>query len=350
MRIGLYGMPTAGKTHILDRIDFMEILVGSKLLREYDPDFDKQPESVREKDRKEVAKIMLSKEEFIMDGHYAFGDSIAFTEEEGNMYEIYLYLYIDPAVLKQRITNSPKNQKYSKFDVEEWQNLEIEGLRQYCHKHNKDFYVIDNPPNNTFSDVAQIIDFIRDIKNGYSCVGFAKKCADSIIKSVNSNSVFLLDGDKTITCEDTSSTILGYKTNLYDGNFYTGYQAWRQEKEFENYSCPNLNKIDIRFQQHILESIKTPAYILTSGNKEIWEYISRLLNIPFFNGVEMSAETKLYITKFLQAAGLNVIAFGDGMNDYYMLKQADKGFLKTKPNGEVSRSLTGKDLEGLILV
>ena len=183
MRIGLYGMPTAGKTHILDRIDFMEILVGSKLLREYDPDFDKQPESVREKDRKEVAKIMLSKEEFIMDGHYAFGDSIAFTEEEGNMYDIYLYLYIDPAVLKQRITNSPKNQKYSKFDVEEWQNLEIEGLRQYCHKHNKDFYVIDNPPNNTFSDVAQIIDFIRDIKNGYSCVGFPKKCADRIIKT-----------------------------------------------------------------------------------------------------------------------------------------------------------------------
>lgn len=33
MRIGLYGMPTSGKTHILDRIDFFEVLVGSKLLR-----------------------------------------------------------------------------------------------------------------------------------------------------------------------------------------------------------------------------------------------------------------------------------------------------------------------------
>ena len=40
MRIGLYGMPTAGKTYIMDRIDFIEVLVGSKLLREYDPDFD----------------------------------------------------------------------------------------------------------------------------------------------------------------------------------------------------------------------------------------------------------------------------------------------------------------------
>ena len=210
--------------------------------------------------------------------------------------------------------------------------------------------MIDNPPTNSFDDVTQVIDFIRDIKNGYSCVRFAEKCADSILKNVTSDSVFLLDGDKTITCEDTSGTILGYKTNLYDGNFYTGYQAWKQNNEFEKYSCPDLNKIDIKFQQHILDSIQAPAYILTSGNKEVWEHISHLLNIPCFNGVEMSAETKLYITKFLQDAGLNVIAYGDGMNDYYMLKQADKGFLKTKPNGEVSRSLIGKDLEGLILV
>ncbi len=40
MRIGLYGMPTAGKTHILNKIDFIEVANGSKLLREYDPDFD----------------------------------------------------------------------------------------------------------------------------------------------------------------------------------------------------------------------------------------------------------------------------------------------------------------------
>ena len=168
MRIGLYGMPTSGKTHILDRIDFIEVLVGSKLLREYDPDFDKQPEYIREQDRKAVANIMLSKKDFIMDGHYAFGDTIAFTEEEGNMYDIYLYLYIEPAVLKERINNSPKNQKYAQYDVEKWQRREIDGLREYCHKHNKDFYVVDNPTTNTFEDVSQVIEFIRAIKDGYS--------------------------------------------------------------------------------------------------------------------------------------------------------------------------------------
>ena len=176
MRIGLYGMPTSGKTHILDRIDFIEVLVGSKLLREYDPDFDKQPEYIREQDRKAVANIMLSKKDFIMDGHYAFGDTIAFTEEEGNMYDIYLYLYIEPAVLKERINNSPKNQKYAQYDVEKWQRREIDGLREYCHKHNKDFYVVDNPTTNTFEDVSQVIEFIRAIKDGYRyCLSFGRR-------------------------------------------------------------------------------------------------------------------------------------------------------------------------------
>ena len=83
MRIGLYGMPTAGKTYVLDKIDFIDVVVGSKLLREYDPDFDLRDEAGRAQDRKDVANIMKQRDHFIMDGHYAFGDEIAFTEDEG---------------------------------------------------------------------------------------------------------------------------------------------------------------------------------------------------------------------------------------------------------------------------
>ena len=109
MRIGLYGMPTAGKTYIMDRIDFIEVLVGSRLLREYDPDFDSRDEDGREKDRKAVAKLMMEKETFIMDGHYAFGDETAFTDEEGEMYDVYLYLYTSPTVLRTRMASSESN-------------------------------------------------------------------------------------------------------------------------------------------------------------------------------------------------------------------------------------------------
>ena len=132
MRIGLYGMPTAGKTHILDQLDFIEVVVGSRLLREYDPEFDSRDEAGREQDRKAVAQLMMAKETFIMDGHYAFGDEIAFTEDEGKMYDVYLYLYVSPDIIKERMAASDKNRKYLKYDIAKWQNTEIAGLRKYC--------------------------------------------------------------------------------------------------------------------------------------------------------------------------------------------------------------------------
>lgn len=350
MRIGLYGMPTAGKTYILDRLDFIEVIVGSKLLREYDPEFDNRDEAGREQDRKDVARLMMEKETFIMDGHYAFGDEIAFTEDEGRMYEVYLYLYVDPDVLVHRMKSSEKNQKYLKYDIEKWQNTEINGLREYCHSQNKDFYVVDNPPDNSSEDVDSVIEFIRDIVNGYSCASYAERCANDILQKSESNEIILLDGDKTLTIEDSSNAVFGYKTHLYDGNFYTGYQAWKQNREFERYSFDDLTEMPVRFNEKVKTALTEDSYILTSGHERVWRYISRQLGIGFYYGTEMSAETKLYITKLLQAAGKYVIAYGDGMNDYYMLKQANEGHLVAKQDGSISRSLKGRNTGGLIIV
>ena len=350
MRIGLYGMPTAGKTYILDKLDFIEVIVGSKLLRDYDPEFDNRDEAGREQARKDVARLMMEKDTFIMDGHYAFGNEIAFTEDEGMMYEIYLYLYVNPEVLSQRMKSSEKNQKYLKYDIEAWQNNEINGLREYCHRHNKDFYVIDNPPHNTNEDVDRVVNFIREIVNGYSCVSYAKRCADDIIQKSNSNEIVLLDGDKTLTIEDSSRAVFDYSTNLYDGNFYTGYQAWKQNREFQQYGSKDLTEMPVRLNRKIMSALTSDSYILTSGHEKVWRFISNQLGLTFYCGIEMSAETKLYITKLLQDAGKYVVAYGDGMNDYYMLKQADEGYLIAKEDGSLSRSLMGKDTEGLIIV
>lgn len=64
----------------------------------------------------------------------------------------------------------------------------------------------------------------------------------------------------------------------------------------------------------------------------------------------MSADTKFFIAKFLHEAGREVLAYGDSMNDYFMLKQADQGYLVSRQNGSISRSLDGRDLEGIRLV
>lgn len=350
MRIGLYGMPTSGKSYILEQIDFIEVLAGSKLLRESTPDFDNQDELGREQARKVLASMLMAKETFIMDGHYAFGDETAFTEEDGKLYDVYLYLYISPEILRTRIESSEKNQEYIGFDIEEWQNREISGLRSFCHRNDKDFYILDNPPLNEYVDTSEAISFIEQIVRGYSCLGYAKKCAADILRRSKSNAIVLLDGDKTLTIEDSSKSVFGYGTKLYDGNFYTGYQAWKQNEEFKQYTFPELTEMPVHLNPYITARLTEDSFILTSGHEKIWRFIAHELGIPFYCGSEMSAETKLYITKILQCAGKHVIAYGDGMNDYFMLKQADEGYLLAKQDGTLSGSLKGKDTEGLIIV
>ena len=350
MRIGLYGMPTVGKSFILNRLDFIEVVMGSRLLREIDPEFDFRDDAGRCHARKRLAQILMEKQTFIMDGHYAFGDEIAFTEDDGKLYDVFLYLYIAPEILRGRMSASERNRKYLEYDIAEWQSHEIESLRVYCHRNDKDFYVIDNPPMNYFEDITEIVEFIHEIADGYSCLSYAKKSVERIIEKSQSEEIVLLDGDKTLTIQDTSNKVFGYKTHLYDGNFYTGFQAWKQGKEFKQYDFDNLSQMPVALNKTVEAALTNDSYILTSGHERVWGFISNAMGVEYFYGIEMSAETKFFITKGLQKAGKRVIAYGDGMNDYYMLKQADEGYLITKQDGTISRSLKGRDLEGLRIV
>ena len=97
-------------------------------------------------------------------------------------------------------------------------------------------------------------------------------------------------------------------------------------------------------------AVTEDSFILTSGHERVWKFLAKQLNLDFFYGAQMAAETKLFIAKRLQEAGKRVIAYGDGMNDYFMLKQADKGYLVAKQDGTISRSLKGSDTEGLTIV
>ncbi len=350
MRIGLYGMPTAGKSYIMNKIDFMPKLYGSSLLREICPGFETASEYDRILARRRLAENLADRDTFIMDGHYAFGNQVVFTESDGLLYDVFIYLYISPDKLIDRMKVSERNCKYLKYDISEWQKREVESLREYCHVNEKDFYVLDKPPGNVFNEVLEVIDFIKAVSEGYSCAAFAKDIAKDILEKSSSDTVILMDGDKTLTIEDTSNKVFGYQTHLYDGNFYTGFQSWKQGKEFANYYFDDIKHMPVALNEKVYKEIGPDTYILTSGHERIWEFISKELNIPFYYGSEMSAETKLYITKFLQKSGKKVVAYGDGMNDYYMLKQADKGYLVTKKDSSISRSLNGRNLEGLNLV
>lgn len=353
MKIGLYGMPASGKTYILDRIPFLQTMDGSRLLREWNPGFDSLDDPGKERARKALARLLREKhggDDFIMDGHYAFGEQKVFTEEDGQLYDAILYLYLSPDVLKTRMKSSEKNRRYLEFDIGAWQEREIAGLRRYCHEHEKDFYILDNPPEHAFGDIGDVTAFIREITEGYSCVSYAKKCAEEILGQCRGDTVTLLDGDRTLITEDSSKAILKYRTHVFAGDFYTGYQVWRQYREFQGYPAPELKEMPVQPNERIIKSITGDAFLLTSGHEGIWRFLAGELRIPFYGGRQMAAETKLYVTKLLQRAGKRVIAYGDSMNDYYMLRQADCGYLVRRPDGSMSGSLRGKGLEGLHLV
>lgn len=351
MRVGLYGLPSAGKTYILNKIDFMDVLAGSEILHKINPGFDTAAEERKKQDRKKLAGLLLKKDCFIMDGHYAFGTEKVFTEEDGKLYDAFLYLFVEPEILAARMKKSEKNKKYSGHDIRGWQNGEIEGIRKFCHDHNKDFYVYDHPGNGHLGGALDALRFIRAIYDGYSCVAFARKCAVRILNGSCGDTVTLMDGDKTLVSEDSSRKAFGYTTDIFDGNFYTGYQSWRQGLDFDRLQY--IRKQDERpvsVNKNVAKNITADSYILTSGNGEVWRHISESLGIPYFYGNQMSAETKFFITKFLQEAGKKVVAYGDNLNDYYMLRKADKGFLLAKQDGSISRSLQNKDLGGIEIV
>ena len=349
MRLGLYGLPAAGKTYILDRINGIKVFHGSDMLFDINKDFYHMDEKGKKAVRKELANSLLKENNFIMDGHYSFGDNVVFTKEDGKLYDAFLYLYINPRVLKSRMEKSSKNSNYLKYDIEKWQNTEIEKLREYCHEHNKDFYVIDNQDLEYFDDINTVLKFIYAVSDGFSCVNFAKKVANDILSMSDFTDITLTDGDRTLIREDSSS-LIGYKTHIFDGNFYTGFQSFLHHKNMIKYinTSKKTEIPDITYNEFVLKHMDK-GFILTSGQPDIWKNISQKIKRPVFFGNQMSADTKFFITKFLQK-NKKVRAFGDSMNDYFMLKRADEAFFIAKPTGELSSSLKNRNLEGIQIV
>ena len=349
MRLGLYGLPAAGKTYILDRIPKIKVFNGSEMVFDIDKDFHHMDEKCKKAVRKELTNTLLKEDNFIMDGHYSFGDNVVFTKEDGKLYDAFLYLYIEPEVLKSRMEKSSKNGKYLKFDIKKWQNTEIEKLREYCHEHNKDFYVIDNQDLGYFDDIDTVLKFIYAVSDGFSCVNFAKEAVNDILSMSDFTDITLTDGDRTLIRED-SSYLIGYKTHIFDGNFYTGFQSFVHHENMMKYT--NVSKKlpipECTYNDFVLKHMDN-GFILTSGQPDIWKNISEKIKRPVFLGNQMSSDTKFFITKFLQR-NRKVRAFGDSMNDYFMLKRADEAFLIAKYTGDISSSLKNRNLEGIDIV
>lgn len=340
MKIALYGLPCSGKSFLLEQTEGIEVVKGSQFLSELsDNKFKKLTNTEQESIRIKLTEILEKKQQdFIIDGHYSFGDEIVFTEKDSKLYDVFIYLYTEPSLIYERMKKSQKNKEYLKYDIDKWQNKEIEGLRKSCHLHNKDFYIMDKH--------IYFFEFLKAIIGGFSNLSMAKEIVKIVLEqSKDFNTINLLDGDKTLTKYDTSRKFLDYKTDIFDNNFYTGFQFWLQGREFEHKEIRSIDLDIVEYNETLLSKVKNQYnVILSGGNELIWNKIAKKVNMPVFAGVNISAETKYFVTKFLKE-NKKIIAYGDSFSDIFMLREADKGYLVVQD--KISRSLKDVNILGV---
>lgn len=350
MKFVLYGLPCAGKTTLLNGINIPVIHGSTELNKLSGGQFSNLSEEDKNKIRIKYAENLFKRNDnFISDGHYSFENDIVFTEADGELYDVFIYLFCKPDIIMERLKHSSKNSQYSRLSANhilKWQNFEIEGLRKECHKRNKDFYVVNDISSFEFQR------FIDKLLDGFSSYRLAENVIEQIKKIYPAPcSINICDGDKTIIIDDSFRICTDdYVTLAYDGNFYTGWQSLKFTAEVQEltYRLEMLN--NIRLNKMIYSRIANQNYIiLSSGIKLIWDKLSEKLDIEnIIADTLISADTKYFVVKLLRKQGYDVTAYGDGKNDLYMLREASKGYLFIGEH--ISRSLENTDLSGIELI
>lgn len=355
MKFALYGMPCAGKTTLINALDSrIHIVNGSAWLNKYtDGNFSRLPENEKVEWRIKYTEYLagITDEHIISDGHYAFEDTIVFTDADGDIYDVFFYLYCEPEELLARMQVSEKNQKFTNLTVDTisaWQNQEIEGLRLQCHKRNKDFYVIQSGK----ITESELVEFIDAILSGFSAYQLAIGLVDQIRRWIpHPCELNIVDGDKTFINEDSLQLCShGFTTTVFDGNFYTGYQSYCFEKETSLLSFQYEELQNCTRNMQVWSRVCNERYVvLSSGLNSLWKRLGTQMNIPYVLASPLiSADTKYYVAKILREFGYRVKAYGDSKIDLYLLREADEGYFCL--GNRISRSLVDTDVSDLHLL
>jgi hypothetical protein len=351
LKIALYGMPCAGKSTLMNRITDAKVINGIQELRRISGgSFSELSEEEKHQVRIKYTEYIngLKDEVIVSDGHYSFMENVAFTKADGDLYDIFIYLYCSPETLKERYALSEKNAKFAHESVEsisQWQEFEIINLRKECHKRNKDFYVVSDNE----EEQNEFLGFLSLLRGGFSSYDLATDICNQIMEQFNKqNTLYIVDGDKTIITQDSYKFCCNGKTKIFDGDFYTGYQSFLFEKELQAASIDKSKISEITVNNEVYDVVVSNNYVvLSSGIKDLWTDITEAKNLgTVYANPYISADVKYYVVKQLREHGYTVFAYGDSKIDLYMLREADKGFLYI--GKRISRSLKNESLSGLV--
>ena len=353
MRFALYGMPCAGKTTLMNSIAHRLVPIsGSQWLNDNtDGQFHALSEAEKHKWRVRYTQYLASRDDdLISDGHYAFEDQVVFSPEDGAVYDVFFYLYCDPALLWERMQTSHKNSRFAhlrKEDLARWQDREIRELRRHCQLNERDFHVL--PATTVSKDDFAL--FVEDIIAGLNCCAHAGQIAEQIISWFpDPCELHIVDGDRTLICQDSFRICAPeHRTNVFDGNFYTGFQSWLFAREIAALSLDTGALERCRLNTNLKDTIGNDSFVvLSAGLTGLWDNLAARFNLRHCIASPLiSADTKYHTVRILREKGYTITAWGDSCNDWYMLGKADRGMLCL--NGRISRSLEGLDCRHLHL-
>lgn len=363
MKLVIYGLPCAGKDTLISQMGFVNHIRGSQWLNDRcGGNFRSLDHDEQDRLRREFAEFIVnSDEDIVVDGHFAFpsddGFRTVFTQQDASCYDVFAYLDTAPDIILQRILSSDKNSIYSGLtveDIEQWRDFEVDGLRSECLRMGKEFILLD-------PRFDCLVEFLSGIFDGsiLTSPAVSRLAADRILKATDKNRIVLSDGDKTLTDYDLTRSIdLPELMNLKDvfyGDRYTTFQFWYVYRAYGR-----LPQLDEKMREaadravfntillNDLSKIDSFKVVVTAGLEILWSLAAEKTGImDMAIGTDnaatrnMSQFSKAFIARYLRDAGREVIALGDNMVDYQMLREADKGYViaHLKRNASVQKAV-----------
>lgn len=364
MKIAIYGVSRSGKDFFInDLIDVLKrdknmilhhvngsIVLKELSLKKYNREFktlsELQKNNIRIEFIKKLNEIEKQYGSIVVDGHYAFyNDDMtfrkAFTEYDLNCYDYFFYLDTDSKDIVNRMRLSEgekKNNIFTEEDIINWKNYEVDNMTDELLTIDKELHIIK------YVDKTAI-EYVLGVFNGEFD---SKVKSKNIVKDINLegySSVILVDCDKTLSNEDTTSILMKNKNvdesmlkTIYKYDRYTNYQALEAKKYCVENGVYNDDACildgQLTLNNILIDDLKTKTntkiIAITAGNNHLWKKILAktgldvdVLDADFI----MSKFVKYYVLKELQSMGKYVIAIGDSMLDSLMLRFANKSYI-----------------------
>lgn len=358
--IGIYGVSGSGKSTMISKLinDQVVELKGSKYLKDraindFGIEFKYLHETQKNYLRKEFIEYankfrrVNEGKIILVDGHLSFIEDneikTVITKDDIEYYDKIYYISPNAATVRARILNDDSRVRLIS-DVEiirKWINFEIKSLRKICEDNDIQFYILSG-------DLDKDVEYFNETAYDDSHKITTKKIIEKL--DVESETVFLVDGDATLSLKDTTIDFLKSADidyfelkRIFKKYGYTKQGLYEVSKFYSSIDKRNYNLAvedaanNAKLYPELLDALKevskfSKVILVTSGIKDIWQSIIDKYQLNFqviagnrlLDDYVVDMKLKGEIVTQLKDKGKKVISIGDSLMDKKMLENANE--------------------------